>query len=65
MNTTKIKQLREKQGLSQEAAARKAGLSGRQVWYQIESGKQKNLTLSTLERIAETLGVHAADLLLK
>lgn len=63
MNTGKIKSLREQLGLSQEAAARQAGLSGRQVWYQIESGKQKNLTLSTLERIAKVLKVKAADLL--
>lgn len=63
MDTAKLKKLRERRGLSQEDAARLAGLRGRQVWYMIESGRRTNLTLATLESIAKALGVKASDLL--
>jgi transcriptional regulator with XRE-family HTH domain len=58
----KIRSLREKLKLSQEAAAIKAGFTSRQAWYKIESGQQEPL-VSTLERIAKALGVKAKDLL--
>lgn len=63
MNTDKIKTLRERLGLSQDDAARKAGFKGRQYWYNIESGKRTNIKIDTLEAIAKALGVKAADLL--
>lgn len=63
MDRVKIKHLREQRGLSLADAARQAGLSSRQVWYQIESGRLENLTIATLERIAKVLGCRAADLL--
>ncbi len=63
LDTKRIHALRESLGLSQEDAARKAGLPGRQRWSKIESGKVKNITLATLENIAAALGVKARDLL--
>ena len=63
LDTAKMKALRIKRGLSMEQAAAAAGLRGRQRWYEIESGRQTNLTLDTLNRIAAALGVRAKDLL--
>lgn len=63
LDTIRIRELREKLGLSQEQAAQRAGLAGRQYWNRIETGRQKGLTLETLERIAGALGVKAKDLL--
>lgn len=59
----KIRKLREKLDLTHEAAAAKAGLSSRQAWHNIESGRQPNLQVNTLEAIAKALGVKAKDLL--
>lgn len=58
----KIKQLREKLGLTQEQAARAAGFKTRQSWNLIESGKHIP-RVDTLERVADALGVKAKDLL--
>ena len=64
LDTQKIRQLRDKLGISQEEAARRAGFkSGRQAWHNIESGLRPNIELATLEAIAKALGVKAADLL--
>jgi transcriptional regulator with XRE-family HTH domain len=63
LDRQKIKALREKLGLSQAEAARRAGLSGRQTWWHIEIGKINNPTLDTIERVAAALGVKARDLL--
>ena len=59
----KIKQLREKRGLTQQQAAEKAGLSSRQAWHNIEAGRQPNLGVQMLEKVAAALGVKARDLL--
>jgi transcriptional regulator with XRE-family HTH domain len=59
----KMKALREKLKLSQDEAAKKAGLSGRQRWNDIESGRRAGITLTTLDAIAKALGVKAKDLL--
>lgn len=59
----KIKSLREKLGLTMEQAADAAGFSGRQAWYNVESGRQPDLRISTLEAIAKALGVSAKSLL--
>lgn len=59
----KIKLLRTQCGLTQTAAANKAGLRSRQHWQNIESGKRSTITVQTLERIAKALGVDARDLL--
>ncbi len=64
LDCEKIKQLRERLGLSQADAAVKAGFkAGRQYWYNIESGQRINIKIETLERIAAALGVKAKDLL--
>jgi transcriptional regulator with XRE-family HTH domain len=63
VDTSEIKRLRERKGLTQEEAAQKAGLPGRQRWNEIESGRKANVTVETLEKIAAALGVKAKDLL--
>ena len=63
INTDKIRSLREANGLSQEGAANKAGLSGRARWSEVESGRLTNITMDTLSKIAKALGVKAKDLL--
>jgi transcriptional regulator with XRE-family HTH domain len=63
LDHAKIKALREKAELTQEEAARRAGLKTRQHWNHIESGRRSNITLDTLEAIAKALGVKAKDLL--
>jgi transcriptional regulator with XRE-family HTH domain len=63
LDIAKIRKLREAAGLSQEEAAKKAGLSSRQRWYHIEGGVNTNITLETLGQIAKALGVKAKDLL--
>jgi transcriptional regulator with XRE-family HTH domain len=63
LDTEKLRRLREKLGLSQEAAAQQAGLANRQQWHLIESGERANVTLETLDKIATALGVKAKDLL--
>ena len=50
-----IKEIREAKGLSQEKAAEKANIS-RNRWQEIEYGC-KNITIETLRRMAEALGV--------
>ena len=62
LDLEKIRQLRERKGLTQEAAAKLAGFRSRQAWNNIESGRQSP-RLDTLERIAAALGVKARDLL--
>ena len=63
LDTEKIRNLREKSGMSQSQAAEKAGLNTRQRWHQIESGAITNIELDTLEKIAKALGAKAKDLL--
>jgi transcriptional regulator with XRE-family HTH domain len=63
IDTDKIRRLRESLDLTMEAAARRARLHDRQTWYQVETGRRKNLTIETLDRIAAALGVKAKDLL--
>jgi transcriptional regulator with XRE-family HTH domain len=63
LDTDKMRALREKRGLTQDAAATRAGFKSRQAWNNIESGRHATVTLQTLDRIAEALGVKAKDLL--
>jgi DNA-binding XRE family transcriptional regulator len=62
LDIEKLRKLREKAGLSQEDAAKRAGLNSRQAWYNIESGLQANVTMTTLDSLAKALGVKARDL---
>src|SRR4051812_33349823 len=58
-----IKTLRERQMLTMQEAATKAGFGGRQSWNDIESGRRANIKLATLFKIAEVLGVPARSLI--
>lgn len=66
LDIEKIKRLRDKLGLTLEAAAEKAGFSSRQHWYNIENGLTgggKGVTLGTLEKLARALDCKPKDLL--
>ncbi len=63
LNTGKVKLLREKLGLTMEAAATRAGFSGRQQWWLIESGKRSDVTMTTLGKLARALECKPKDLL--
>jgi transcriptional regulator with XRE-family HTH domain len=63
LDVEKVKALRMKCGLSLDAAARAAGFTNRQRWFEIESGAKTNITLETLDKLARALGVKAKDLL--
>lgn len=63
LDLAKVRELREKRGLTMEQAARAAAMPSRQRWYEIESGVKPNITLETLDRMAAALGVKARDLL--
>lgn len=62
LDTNRLKAARKKAGFTQEEAARKAGLSSKQTWNNIERGRS-DVTLKTLDTIAKALGVKAKDLL--
>jgi transcriptional regulator with XRE-family HTH domain len=58
----RLKQLRQMQGLTQEAFAEKAGISYK--YYQaVEAGRKRELRLSTLERLAAAYGLEVYQLL--
>ena len=57
----KLKALRARQGLTQEQLAEKSGVS-RTYLARLETGRQ-DPTLSTLEKLAQALGVKAGRLL--
>lgn len=59
----KIRVLRTKKGLTLQQAAVAAGMKTKQAWNKIEAGRQMNLGIETLERVAIALGVKAKDLL--
>lgn len=57
----RIKQLREANGLTQEAFAEKAGLAYK--YYQhVEAGRRRDIRLSTLIKMAEGLGLTLSQL---
>ena len=62
VESSKIKLLREKLGLSQEKLARLADISNNTIIY-IEAGKQHNPTIETLEKIAKALNVPVEELI--
>ena len=64
LQSTKIKQLREKKELSQEKLARLADVSNNTI-VNIESGKQTNPTIETVSKIAKALDVTIEELLSK
>lgn len=58
----KIRNTRKELGLSAEEVAERAGLK-RATYYRYEGGDQKNMKLDKLQRIAEALDVHLAELI--
>ena len=58
----KVKQLREKLGLSQEKLARLADVSNNTI-INIEAGKQDNPTIDTLKKVAKALGIPVEDII--
>ena len=58
----KVKQLREKLGLSQEKLARLADVSNNTI-INIEAGKQDNPTIDTLKKVAKALDVPVEELI--
>ena len=62
VESSKIKRLREKLGLSQERVARLADVSNNTI-INIEAGKQQNPTIETLKKIANALNVPIEDLI--
>ena len=59
---TVVKKLREDQGLTQAALAKRAGVTEAYV-SMIESGKRTTPSLPTLKRLARALGVAVVELL--
>ncbi len=62
MLAKKIRELRNKKGLSQEKLARLAEVSYNTV-VKIESGESKNPTIQTMHGIAKALNIRVDDLL--
>jgi transcriptional regulator with XRE-family HTH domain len=59
---SRLRQLREKHGLTQEAFAELSGMSYK--YYQaVEGGRKPDLRLSTLERLARAYGLEVHQLL--
>jgi transcriptional regulator with XRE-family HTH domain len=58
----RLRELRRRHGLSQEAFAERAGMSYK--YYQaVEAGRKRNLRLSTLETLAAAYGLEVWQLL--
>ncbi len=62
MISSKVKQLRNKRGWTQEELAKKAGISRVSV-ARIEAGMRKNPDLSTRKKLAKAFKVNIMDLL--
>ena len=62
VESSKIKRIREKMGLSQEKLARLADVSNNTI-INIEAGKQQNPTIETMAKIAKGLDVSIDDLM--
>jgi transcriptional regulator with XRE-family HTH domain len=58
----RLRQLRASAGLTQEQFAEKAGISYK-YYQQIESGRKRDLRLSTLERLAKAHRIPLSQLL--
>ena len=59
---TRVKQLREGRGLTQEAFAERAGL-GYKYYQSVEAGRKCDIRLSTLEKLAKACGLELWELL--
>ncbi len=63
LDIDKMELIRKEHGLTQEAAAKRARMRGKQVWNDIVQGRRKNVTMETLDNIAVALGVNARELI--
>lgn len=63
LDTKKMEARRKALGLSQEEAASRAGLATRQQWNNIVSGRRSNVTMETLDKIAEALNCNSRELI--
>jgi len=59
----KVERLRIRAGLTQGEIAAKIGMRG-QRWNDIVSGRKANISIKTLDRIADALGIDSSELLL-
>ena len=57
----RVKEFREARGLSQEAFAEKAGI-GYKYYQHVESGRRRDVRLSTLTKMAAGLGLTLSEL---
>lgn len=57
-----IKRVREEKGMTQEQLAEKANVN-RSLLNQLETGKLKNTSINTLQKIADTLNCKIIELL--
>ena len=57
----RVKEFRKARGLSQEAFAEKAGL-GYKYYQHVESGRRRDVRLSTLEKLAKACGLKLGEL---
>lgn len=58
----KIKEYRKKSGVSQQQLSEKAGVS-RTIISGLESGRIKNTTADTIQKIAKALGIEVSKIL--
>lgn len=58
----RVRELRLKSGLTQEAFAERAGISYK-FYQQIESGRKKQIWLETVERLAKAFELEAWELI--
>lgn len=58
-----IRSKRDALKMTQGEAAERAGMNGKQAWYAIEKGDNKNPTLETLKAMAKVLKCKVADLI--
>lgn len=64
LDLTRMKERRKELGLNQTEAATAAGIGGGAAgWSDIETGRKKNVTLDTLDKIAAALQCDARDLI--
>lgn len=63
IDLVKIERCRIRLGLTQAEIASKAGMS-KQAWNNVIKGRNPNISLAMVERIAKSLGVPVADLLI-
>jgi transcriptional regulator with XRE-family HTH domain len=64
LDIEKMERRRKALRLSQEEAAARAGLAGgRQAWNNIATGRKANVTMETLDKIAEALDCDSRHLI--